>query len=336
MKANITKIVQEGIREKVGLQPEEEWFGVEYTVIKSATATVDGRKLQLTPLSFGYEGDSLSAPVVKMETVMPHIALENFEGKILYLKNIPDMGMFRYIEEASPLAVITNTEFKKPIFSPKFPIFYLHSFLSGENLKISVKIKKQTRKGKNFFFDIGIGGRILLIHFPFDSRFSQPDSLSFHGSFQATLHLAQKLNRVKHPRGFRIRFLFSDMYLSRYAGLGEHLKAVGKERVLFVFNMENVGVGNEKLVLKERRNLLGRKLFSRISFLLHRIGREVATDSLKDYSGIDGLPVQVVWFNSQPNQFLYHLKKDFLNGKLITGFVNTAFYLINNVYKEGR
>ncbi|NPA17033.1 MAG: hypothetical protein GXO05_04740 [Aquificae bacterium] len=334
MRWSINKLIFDNIRERIGIQPKQEEFNTEYHTVTRAFTSIDGKKINLTPLSFGFKGSQLTGPVVVYNHVQPSIALENLEGKVLYIKKIDQLGIFHYIKKASPLAVLTNTEFKKPLYIEEFPVFYLHSFLKQDSVRIDIKTKKNSKTGRNLYFDIGIGANFLFVHFPFDSRFSDPDGLSFHSSFNTAIQLAEKLGQVKHPKGFRIRFLFSDMYLSNYEGLKKHLKKLDRDRILAIFNIENAGVGNEKLILKDIENLLDKTLLEKVSDVFSRIEKELRCERLKDYSTIGEIGLPVIWFASQPNLFLYHLKKEFLNEKLISEHVNTIFYLINNIYKE--
>jgi len=334
MRWSINKLIFDSIRERVDVQPKQEEFSTEYYTVSKAFTSIDGKKINLTPLSFGFKGSLLAGPVVIYDEVQPSIALENLEGKVLYIKKINQLDVFHHIKKASPMAVLTNTEFKKPLYIKEFPVFHLHSFINQNSVKIEMKTKKNTKTGKNFYFDIGIGANFLFVHFPFDSRFSDPDGLSFYGSFNTVIQLAQKLGKVKHPKGFRIRFLFSDMYLSHYEGLKKHINKIGKDMILALFNIENAGVGNEKLIIKDSKNLLDTNLLEKISRVFSKVEKELNYQCLRDYSTIGEIGLPVIWFSSQPNIFLYHLKKEFLNEKLISEHVSTIFYLINNIYKE--
>ncbi|WP_457639611.1 hypothetical protein [Persephonella sp.] len=336
MRKDIYKTITQSITDKLGeVGLKEEKFLSEYTVIEKAYTHIDRKKIKLFPVSFGFEGEFIEGKVVKIDSISPLTAFEKFENHILYIPQITKLNQFYYIKRAKPKAVLTNTEIRKKLFFTEFPVFYLPSFVTGENIHIKIKTKKYKKEFKNLKFDTGIGAYIIYLHFPFDSRFSDPNSLTFYSSLNCTISLMEKLSNVKYPRGFRIRFLFSDCSYSDYEGLSVHLKNYGDvENTVSIFHIENCGAGNEKLIVKTDRNIIDRFHLNKINRLLDRLNLPLKIDRLKDYSQIGNINLPVVWFNSQPNRYIYHLKKEFLNEKLISEQVNLLFYIINNIYKE--
>ncbi|WP_457624139.1 hypothetical protein [Persephonella sp.] len=334
MRWNIEKYIIDGLREKIGdVNFVQEEYSSQYHTVSRATTYIDGKKVKLTPVSFGFKGEYIEGPLIRLDRAEPHIALENLSGKILYIREIDDLSIFHHIKKAEPLAVITNTEPGKPLYSPEFPVFYIHSFLKTDSLQIKIKTKSHNRQFKNVYFDSGVGARFIYIHFPFDSRFVEENQLHFYGSYRCMVELVEKLVRLKHPKGFRLRFIFTDTYLSDYEGLNHHLKNAGIQPVS-IFNIENCGLGNEKFIISTvEDSILDRFHYLRIKNLLQKINLKNEFEKLKDYSTINKAGTPVVWLASQPNRFMYHLKKEFLNGKLINKSVNTLFYLINNIYK---
>ena len=335
MRKNIKEIIISGIRERVkSTDINEENLKTEYCVITKAYTYVKNKKLSLTPVSFGYEGNELiEGEMEKLSYPFPHIALENFEGKIIYTENIDDLSFIHYLKLSKPKAVVTNTQIKKPVFIKKFPIFYVPSFLNQEKMSIKLSIKKIKETFTNYYFDIGVGAYFLYINFPYDSVFYDEKSINFYGSFKTLLYLLEKFINVKHPRGYRIRVIASDMLHKDYEGLYQHFKNIDADRVLSVINIQNCGLGNEKIIIKNRRNLIDSYHYAKIKKIFEGQKFSFQEEKLKDYSNIDRIKLPIIWFSSQPNEFLYSLKKEFINEKLILNYVNRLYFVINNLYK---
>ncbi|WP_457625719.1 hypothetical protein [Persephonella sp.] len=332
MREHIKKLILNSIRNLPELR--EESFYTEYSAVKKAVTSLNGKKIKLKPVSFGYQGkEEIKAPVVKIEE-FPHIALQDLSDRIVYIESIENLSFFHHLKISNPAAVVTNTEIKKPLFIKNFPVFYIPSFVKQEELYIKLSLKKIKKEYKNLFFDIGVGTYFLYINFPFDSRFQYTDSLSFYGSFSSLLSLIKKLIDIKHPRGYRTRVIISDMMFSDYEGLYNHIKNTDKEKILSITNIENCGIGNEKLIIKNRKNLLDSFHYRKIKKILKKAGKSYPEETLKDYSNIDRINIPVIWFASQPNENLYNLKKEFLNEKLILNFVNDLFFILNKLYKD--
>ena len=335
MRKNIKEFVITGIRERVkDIDIKEENFKTEYYVITKAHTHIKNKKLNLTPVSFGYEGKELiEGEVERLSYVLPHIALENFEKKIIYTEKINDLSSIHYLKLSKPKAVITNTEIKKPIFIKEFPIFYVPSFLKQEKISIQLSGKRIRETFTNYYFDIGVGAYFLYINFPYDSVFQDTESINFYASFKTLLYLLEKFINVKHPKGYRIRIIISDMLYKDYEGLYEHFKKIDTDRVLSVINIQNCGLGNEKLIIKNRRNLIDSYHYTKLKRIFKGQKIIFQEEKLKDYSRIDRIRLPIIWFSSQPNEFLYSLKKEFINEKLILNFVNGLYFVINNLYK---
>ena len=335
MRKNIKDFIVDGIKERIkDIDINDENFKTEYCVITKAHTHIKNKKLNLTPVSFGYEGDELiEGDVEKIPYVFPHIAIENFEGKIIYTENIYDLSFIHYLRLSKPKAVITNTEIKKPIFIKEFPVFYVPSFLNQEKISIKLSSKKIRETFTNHYFDIGVGAYFVYINFPYDSLFQDEENISFYSSFKTLLYLLDKFINVKHPRGYRIRIIASDMLHKDYEGLYRHFENIDTDRVLSVINIQNCGLGNEKLIIKNRRNLIDSYHYSKLKKIFERQKISFQEEKLKDYSNIDRVKLPIIWFSSQPNEFLYSLKKEFINEKLILNFVNGLYFVINNLYK---
>jgi len=324
-----------GIRERVkDTDITEENFKTEYFVITKAHTYIKNRKISLFPVSFGYEGDELiEGEVEKLSHIFPHIALENFEQKIVYVEKIDDLSLLHYLKLSKPKAVITNTDIKKPIYIKEFPVFYVPSFLNQEKISIRLTGKKVKETFTNYYFDLGVGAYFLYINLPYDSFFQDKESINFYGSLKTVLYLLEKFVKVKHPKGYRIRIIASDLLYKDYQGLYHHFKNIDLDRVLSVINIQNCGLGNEKLIIKNRRNLIDSYHYTKLKKIFNRQEVTFQEEKLKDYSNIDMIGLPVIWFNSQPNEFLYSLKKEFINEKLILNFVNRLYFVINNLYK---
>jgi len=336
VRVNIKDYIVNTLKKTVrGIELKEEKHNTEQYVIKDAVLSISGKKIKLSPISFNYSGDTtIEKKLVRIKECLPHIALEDFSEKILYVEHINDLSTFHHIIKSNPSAVITNTPIKKPLNIKEFPVFYIPSILNHSNAKIKISIKKKKIEFKNFFFDLGVGAYFVYLHFPFDHIYSKPDSIEFYSSFQVFTKLIKKLIEIKHPKGYRIRVLISDMQFSNYLGLFKHLDKIDKDRIISIFHIENCGLGNEKLIIKNRKNLLDFFHYIKINKLMTENKNEVKEEKLKDFSVIDKVNIPVIWFTSQPNENIYNLKKEFLNEKLIDNYVNDMFFLINKIYRE--
>ncbi|SNZ11058.1 hypothetical protein SAMN06265182_1995 [Persephonella hydrogeniphila] len=333
MREYIKRVISNKIKDIPQIQ--EESFQTEYSVIKKALTYLDGKKIKLKPVSFGYHGKKeIKAPVIEIKGNFPHIALQNLSDKIVYIENIENLSFLHYLKISNPAAVITNTEIRKPIFIENFPVFYIPSFIKQEELYIKLSTKKIKKEYRNIFLDIGVGTYFIYINLPVDSRFQDINSLSFYGSLSTLIYLLEKLISIKYPKGYRTRIIISDMLFSDYEGLYNHINKIDKDKILSIINIENCGIGNEKLIIKNRRNLLDSFHYIRIKKILEKAGKTYNEEKLEDYSNIDRINLPVIWFASQPNESLYNLKKEFLNEKLILNFVNDLFFIINKLYKD--
>jgi hypothetical protein len=335
---NLSRYVKESIKNIVLPKADihEEELERDFFVFKKVILNTDGKKIKLNPLSFGYKkSEKIEGEFIKIERLYPHHAFdESLKGKILYIHHLGKTKNLHYLFNLKPKLVLTNTDVKKPIYSPDFPIFFVPSILSQKKVEISFKVKNSKTKLKNYYLDIGRGPYFVYIHFPFDSRFENKNNIAFDSSLKVTLGVIGKFLNVKYPRGYRIRTLFSDLKFSDYEGLEFHLKNVNKDSILSVFNIENCGTGNEKLIIKNKKYLVDRFHYKKLQNILSRIEVSFPEENLEDYSNIERIDLPVIWFSSQPNDNLYTLKKEFLNEKLILNFTNHIFFLINNIYKE--
>ena len=334
MKQDLWKTVFEEVKEIVKDIPlKEEKVEGEFFVIEKAVIFTEGKKIKATPVSYGYNGiKTFIDEIIFIDKLEPDIVFkEELKGKILYIHKIPKLKYLHFLKQISPAAVITNTPVYRPIFIKDFPILYIPSFIQTSNIKIQLKPKKKIFKTKNFYFDIGAGPYYFYIHFPFDTYFDKEDNIYFYASLKTSLNLIEKLLEVKYPRGYRIRFLFTDMKFMDYYGLKFHLK--NNNDILSIFHVENTGMGNEKLILKNINYLLDEFHYQKIHKLAKKSNQPVDETNFSGYSTIEKIDIPVVWFTSQLSEEFYNLKKDFLNEKLILNFVNKAFYFINNLYR---
>ncbi|MDQ7056873.1 MAG: hypothetical protein Q9M89_10710 [Persephonella sp.] len=333
---NIRDYIVSTLKQTVkGVEINEERYNTEQYAVKGATLEISGKKIKLRPVSFNYRGRTvIEGELIKQTECFPHIALKDLSEKILYIEHMDDISIFHHIIKSSPSAVITNTPVKKPLNIKEFPVFYVPSILNHNRVKIKISIKRKNLEFKNLFCDLGVGAYFVYLHFPFDQIYSRPDSIEFHSSFQVFLKLVKKLIEVKHPRGYRIRALLSDMQFADYTGFFKHMEKMDRERIISIFHIENCGLGNEKLILKNRKNLLDLFHYRKISKLFMENKTEIKGVKLKDFSVIDKIDIPIVWFASQPNENMYSLKKDFLNEKLIDNCVSSLFFVINRIYRK--
>ena len=334
MKTDLWKTVFEEVKGIVQDIPlKEEKVEGDFFVIEKAVVFSEGKKIKATPISYGYNGiKTFIDEIIFIDELEPDVVFkEELKGKILYIHKIPKLKYLHFLKKISPAAVITNTPVDRPIFIREFPILYIPSFIQSGSIKIQIKNRKKSFKTKNFYFDIGAGPYFFYIHFPFDSFFDKEDRVYFNASLKTAVNLIKKLLEVKYPRGYRIRFLFTDMKFMDYYGLKQHLK--NENDIISVFHIENTGMGNEKLIIKNINYLLDDFHYKKIHRLSKKGNQPVDEANFYGYSTIEEIDIPVVWFTSQPAEELYNLKKDFLNEKLILNFVNKAFYFINNLYR---
>ena len=333
--------IEENIKDRFpNIEIRKEIFSLSTFKFKNVSISQNNTKIKVLDSSYGYpqnlniEGENL----YKLTSNDPSEIFQEkgyLDNKIIFIEDINKFN-FKYLSLFNPKLVLTNSKFKKPVYSESIPIFSIWNSLEEEKeIKLSAKIKKEEIKGTNYFIDIGYGPYYFYILFPFDSFFQTENELTFYGTFNLLKEILRRLFEVKYPKGYRIRILFNDLAYFNYYGLRKHLENIQEKNVICFLNLEATGIGNEKLILKNNRIFLDRFTAKRVDKIINDIGIKIKKERLKEYSYIDEilLDVPIIWFNSQPNEEKYNLKKEFLPEKIENNMAYVVFSIINNLYK---
>ena len=301
--------------------------------IKKVVLYLNSKKIKGLPLSFGFNRyNSLEEKIKVIENLTEEILLksDNLKNRVLYVKNIDKHAHIKYLFPLEPKAVLINKKFGRIVYNSKFPILHIPSFLKdGDNIKLEFKFEQKNRKSELVYGDIGMGGKFIVILFPYDSRFQNVEKLDFWGSFQLFQTLIKRFENLSSDI-YRIRFIAVDFKYSNYRHFIEHISKFKK--VVAVYNIENSGLGNEKLIIKTQRYIIDRKHLTNIE----KIFRTKNLMLLKDYSSefiIFPIRKPIIWFKSQPNENIYKLDKEFLSDKLVLNMSTKLFDVIQNSYE---
>lgn len=197
------------------------------------------------------------------------------------------------------------------------------------NLK---KIKKDLKiyEGVDFKFydegilysDIGYGEKFVIVYLNLED-----DSLSTlrdFSSYQVFKEILKRFITISYPTGFRTRFILSlnqDIYtFKKYID-----KVVGNEKVLDLFILDSVGVGNEKIVV----NYLNSSKIKKVKKIIENFG--LSTDLIIDKELIlDNFNTDSFIVKSFPNVFLKKLDNSFYSEKLR----DRAVFMITTILKK--
>ncbi|NPA52048.1 MAG: hypothetical protein GXO22_04065 [Aquificae bacterium] len=202
--------------------------------------------------------------------------------------------------------------------------------------KLSYKRKTKEISGTNLFFDFGYGNYYFLIVLPYDSLEQSLKNLNFIGSYKVTKELIRRIFEVSAPKGYRIRFLFCDHAYHNNIGLVEHIKNINTDKILAVMNLQDTGLGNEKLITKNYRYLLDEYTQRKIIKIANKIGESIKSTVMDDFSNIDLIikDIPIIWFYSFPNRYKTSLHYNFLP-KIYTKKISyILFSIIKNLYRD--
>ncbi|NPA12730.1 MAG: hypothetical protein GXO45_01950 [Aquificae bacterium] len=356
MKESVQEFIQNQLKNRLPFVKfsEERYYSIYYTV-ETANLQAGRINIPLTPVSFSNNKEfskkhHISGEVKRLKGILPHIAFEDLSDYILYVEDIETLDQFFYKKSSSPKAVITNSKIEKPL-QLDFPVFYTDKKIIYKTVDINLKVKTNKKEAKNFFLERGVSARTVYIHFPFDERFCNKDKMHFFASFESMVRLTSKLlSQQDLLKGYTVKFILSNTYLSDYEGLRYHISGE-KKRVETIINVEGAGLGNEKVIYKVRNNILSLPYYNRIKgFLKNREGEyfneKQKFQKLKDYSTIDKITqksksetqkgerrqVQTIWLTSQPNSLKYSLRKEFLTIDYVLEYVDTMFNLLDSLF----
>ncbi len=317
---------------RFNIKLNKEIFSKEAFLIKRAKS-----EIKLSPVCLiNKKVNKINGKSIKVEYIQD-ILKENpkiLKEAIIY-KDVLMEHELKYILHIKPKAVIfKNLEFINPIYLFPVPLFKLHEEEVPINIDIKLSLKKREINGTNFFFDIGYGADIFYIVFPYDSLKQNERSLSFRGSFEVLKEITRRLLNVTKPKGFRIRILIYDHRFHFNYGLKKHLDNINISRVLSVLNLQDCGLGNEKIVIKNNRYMLDNMTEALIYRELYRIGIEVDRINLFEFSDIDTVfkNKPIVWFLSYPVNKKHNIDYTFLKREYSGKVSAFIFSILKNVF----
>ncbi len=332
--------IEENLKNRFpNIEIRKEVFSLSSFKFKNTSISQNNTKIKILESSFGYPNDlKIKENVYKLDTNNPSEIFQEkgfLENKVIFIEDINRFNL-KYLNLFNPKLVITNSKFKKPIFSENFPIISVWNSVENEQeINFSGKVKKEEIKGTNYFIDIGYGPYYFYILFPFDSFFQTKNDLTFYGTFNLLKEILRRLFEVKYPKGYRVRILFNDLSFFNYYGLKKHLENIQEKNIICFLNLESTGIGNEKLILKNNRIFLDKFILKRINQIISDLGIKIKKERLKEYSYLDEIlpDVSIIWFYSQPNEEKFRLKKEFLPEKIENNMSYVVFSIINNLFK---
>ncbi len=334
---SLKHLIKEGIFSIFEEELKKETFTYIEYYLKNCSLEIENKKIEIYPLSYGFSSnDTLEGEVVSLETVKPGYALkEELKDKILFIKDLNQYHI-KYLLEIKPTAVLTTSDIYKTIFTKDFPIFKTQfPFIGKEKIKITFRIKEEEEIVENYFYDFGLGSYFAYIHFPYDIRFQDENSISFYSSYLVIKDIVDRLVNVGHPKGYKVRVIFTENKYSDYIGLKKHLENQDTDKILSILNIDSCGLGNEKLItISNKRKIIDSFHKEKVSNLMRELGYKTKKEELMENLDLSGINVPFVWFFSQPNLHMYSLKKEFLDERKPVEFSSNLFYLINNMYKE--
>ncbi len=317
---------------RFNIKLNKEIFSKEAFLIKKAKSEV---KLSSVCL-INKKVDKINGKYIKVEYIQD-ILKENpkiLKEAIIY-KDVLMEHELKYILHIKPKAVIfRNLEFINPVHFFPVPLFKLHEEEIPGNIDIQLSLKKREINGTNFFFDIGYGTDIFYIVFPYDSLKQNERNLSFRGSFEVLKEITRRLLNITKPKGFRIRILICDHRFHFNYGLKKHLENINMSRVLSVLNLQDCGLGNEKIVVKNNRYMLDNTTESLIYRELYRMGIYMDRINLFEFSDIDTVfkDKPIVWLLSYPVNKKHNIDYTFLKREYSGKVSAFIFSILKNAF----
>lgn len=181
---------------------------------------------------------------------------------------------------------------------------------------------------RSIFFDIGYGERVVLFFLPLDTN-SKKELLIYRMPLEVLFESIRRFIEVKPPVGYRIRFFISYDDKDKYHPLLDHVEKFGKNKFLLVVNLEEAGLGNEKLII----NNLPEEFLLKIDRVLKENLFVIKKSRLKEWALADYLQMKVVEFRSLPNKFKNSVNADFYDGKRRDFIVMIIFAILKRVLK---
>ncbi len=327
------------IEKTFGIKINREIFSKKFIFLNKVKFSKEKAISKFAVLNIPDTTDTDTNSIINVDKVFPSLTGEKPEllkDKVLIVPYLYESEL-KFLDILKLKSVITKKVFLDlPIKSFSIPVFELKSIKDININEFSFKQRSRELSGTNLFFDIGYGSYYFLIILPYDSIAQSIDSLDFYSSYKVIKELIRRTLEVSAPKGYRIRFLFSDMLYHNNVGLAEHIKNINMDKILAVMNLQGCGAGNEKLVIKNYRYVLDEYTQLKISTIANKIGEKVEKIYMENYSNIDLIieDIPVIWFYSYPNKFRTKLHYSFLPREKIKKTSYILFSILKNLYRE--
>ncbi|MEZ0323345.1 MAG: hypothetical protein ABWJ98_03425 [Hydrogenothermaceae bacterium] len=179
------------------------------------------------------------------------------------------------------------------------------------------------------YFDIGYGEKFVIFALPIGKDFDI-SLLKYRMPLEVLKESVRRFIEVKPPTGYRIRFLISFDKDDKYRPVVFHISGIGKDKILLVINLEEAGLGNEKVVI----NGLDSIFLLKIDRVLKDIGLKIGKIHKKDTLSLtDRIDVRILEFISYPNKFKGLLKEEFFDKKRRDFIVVFIFTFLKKIFR---
>ncbi|MCX7739278.1 MAG: hypothetical protein N2Z80_07750 [Hydrogenothermaceae bacterium] len=177
----------------------------------------------------------------------------------------------------------------------------------------------------NLYFDVGYGEKFVIFFLPIDREFN-PNLLIHFAPLEVFFESVRRFLEIKPPVGYRVRFFLSS---GGFKNLLDHLEKLGRYRVLLVVNLEETGIGNEKIVI----NGLSGNILYKIDKILNNQGLSTRKINIKEENHLEDRIMSTMQFRSIPNKYKNILPKDLYEVKRRDYIVLLIFLIITSVFK---
>lgn len=183
--------------------------------------------------------------------------------------------------------------------------------------------------GRALYFDIGYGEKFVLFTLPTDKNFDL-SLFKYSMPLEVLKESVRRFIEIKPPTGYRIRFLISFDKEDRYNPVISHISKIGKDKILILVNLEETGLGNEKIVINGLDYISLLKIDKILDENRFRIGKIFRKDGISLAYKTD---IKVLEFVSFPNEFKDVLKREFFDKKRRDFIVMFIFTFLKKVFR---
>ena len=336
---NISEYIQFDLEKSFGLKINREIFSEKVFELKKLY--INERKIHLeNDIKITKQTGFIEGEIIKEKAIFPFMCGEKekiIKNSILFLEKVDELDL-KYIYMLKPKCVLTKEfSLNQKIKLFNIPIFNVKKFPEKtEDIKIELKTKGKEIHGTNFYIDIGYGNYFFYLILPYDSKIQKIEDLNFLGSYRVLKEIIRRLLKVSYTKGYRVRVLICDLKNHLNIGLKKHFENINISRVLGALNLQDTGLGNEKLIVKNIRYLLDRDMEKRIIKILDKLGVKVERYPMREFSNVDEIvqDIPIVWFYSYPNTNKNSLHSAFLNREFINHSAFVNFSILKNLYRE--